>query len=223
MNTITIQIYKYEELDKEVQEQVLDKYRYKEVDSHWWWQNTYFDFVEICSKLEIDINPSEIFFSGFYSQGDGSSFACNILDIRKFIQAVRAEKWKDYAPNQEFNFDVLDMDKRVLNLIQNGYIDIYFKTYNRHRYYYLHFDWEYTFNDDSKEYPHIEYQVEKLLKWVESVLNDLNQHLYKELQKEYERLTADEYIIQMFAEENYQFTDKGYPIDKITHLETSII
>lgn len=31
MNTITIQIYKYEELDKEVQEQVLDKYRYKEL------------------------------------------------------------------------------------------------------------------------------------------------------------------------------------------------
>lgn len=215
MEKITISIYKYEELETEVQEKVLREYRHKEVNTTSWWQNTYFDFVVICLILEIDINPSEIFFSGFYSQGDGSSFACNILDIRKFIQAVKAEKWKDYAPNQEFNFDVLDMDKRVLNLIQNGYIDIYFKTYNRHRYYYLHFDWEYTFNDDSKEYPHIEYQVEKLLKWVESVLNDLNQHLYKELQKEYERLTADEYIIQMFAEEDYQFTDKGYSIAKV--------
>ncbi|MGV4438739.1 hypothetical protein ACQ1PL_04475 [Ornithobacterium rhinotracheale] len=221
MNTITIQIYKYEELDQKVQEKVLDKYRYKKVNNFWWWQDTYFDFVEICSKMEIDINPSEIFFSGFYSQGDGSSFACNILDIRKFIQAVKDEKWKIHAPNQVFDFDTLDMDKRVLELIKNGYIDIYFKTYNKHRYHYMHFDWEYTFRDNNKEYPHIEHQIEKLLKWTESILNDLNQYLYEELQEEYERLTADEYIIQMFAEENYQFTNKGYPIDKITHLKTS--
>ncbi|AFL98148.1 hypothetical protein ACQ1Q1_00250 [Ornithobacterium rhinotracheale] len=215
MEKITISIYKYEELETEVQEKVLREYRHKEVNTTSWWQDTYFDFMKICSKLEIDINPFEIFFSGFYSQGDGSSFACNILDIRKFIQAVREEKWKDYAPNQAFDFDRLDMDKRVLELIKNGYIDLSFKTYNKHRYYHLHFDWEYTFRNNDKEYPHIEYQIEKLLKWTESVLNDLNQYLYKELQKEYERLTADEYIIQMFAEEDYQFTDKGYSIAKV--------
>ncbi|MGP2570235.1 hypothetical protein ACT4R9_05030 [Ornithobacterium rhinotracheale] len=215
MEKITISIYKYEELETEVQEKVLREYRHKEVNTTSWWQDTYFDFMKICSKLEIDINPFEIFFSGFYSQGDGSSFACNILDISNFIQAVREEKWKDYAPNQAFDFDRLDMDKRVLELIKRGYIDLSFKTYNKHRYYYLHFDWEYTFRNNDKEYPHIAYQIEKLLKWIESVLDDLNQYLYKELQKEYERLTADEYIIQMFAEEDYQFTDKGYSIAKV--------
>ena len=215
METITIPIYNYSELSEEVKQEVLNKFRYANVEDYWW-NCILDDFVEICKQFSVQVKRDEIFFSGFYSQGDGSSFASCIYNFCDFIDAVHEKKWKEYAPKLDFDFSPCPVDRRVLKLINKGDINIISKTYNQHRYHYLHFKFDYEFyNNNHTEYSRIESEILKLEKWIEAVLNTLNGYLFKELEEEYDRLTEDESIIEYFEGNECKFTKKGFHINPI--------
>ena len=87
MKTIHANVYKLNELDNKVRQEVLEKCSQLLVEGHW--------FFPIIEGFYEDLktygfqNP-EAYFSGFYSQGDGACFICDTIDtdilIRKLFE-----------------------------------------------------------------------------------------------------------------------------------------
>ncbi len=92
MKTKTIDCFLFSELSSEQKAKVIEKYNDINTD-HDWSQWTIDDWKE---KLERQgfLSP-EIYFSGFWSQGDGASFTAEI-DLEKFLSGRRIKA--KYAP-----------------------------------------------------------------------------------------------------------------------------
>lgn len=69
-----------------VSERVIEKYRYINVEHIDWWESTYEMFKE---KMEaIGIGVERMYFSGFWSQGDGACFEGKVEDWELFLKSV---------------------------------------------------------------------------------------------------------------------------------------
>lgn len=76
---------KWDQLDKSGQQKLIDKYRDIHTD-HGWWEGVYEQFKEECAELGIEVD--EIYFSGFWSQGDGACFEGSVRDWEKFLTGM---------------------------------------------------------------------------------------------------------------------------------------
>lgn len=68
-----------------VSEKILEKYRYINVEHHDWWDCEYECFREDMKAKGIDVE--RMYFSGFWSQGDGACFEGGFDDVRLFIDS----------------------------------------------------------------------------------------------------------------------------------------
>lgn len=66
-------------------DELIDKYRDINTDSEWW-DCTYSDFKERMTAIGIDVD--EMYFSGFWSQGDGACFEGSVSDWGLFLQSL---------------------------------------------------------------------------------------------------------------------------------------
>ena len=83
MRTETIKIYRFEELNDKAKEQAIEESRLINVQYEWW--DGIYDMYK-CDTKGSDIH--NIYFSGFYSQGDGAMFEASINnDILDLIEA----------------------------------------------------------------------------------------------------------------------------------------
>ncbi len=67
----------------EISESLIDKYRYYNVEHIDWWEYTYNEFTERMKQKGIGVD--RMFFSGFWSQGDGACFEGDIEDMELFL------------------------------------------------------------------------------------------------------------------------------------------
>jgi hypothetical protein len=139
MKTITLKLYSFKELDKIGKEKALTTYRDLNLNFDWW-DDEYEDFIELCSHLGISVIKDSIKFDGFYSQGDGSAFSANV-DIVKLAAAISTEAWKAYAPKQEFEFLPLNIDRRVMALVEKGLLPNEPQIIARYRHYITILSW----------------------------------------------------------------------------------
>lgn len=72
-------------LPSDVRDNVLDKYRDINT-SHDWWESTYEEFKEQMQEVGLDID--QMYFSGFWSQGDGACFEGRVSDWTKFLHSL---------------------------------------------------------------------------------------------------------------------------------------
>lgn len=61
----------------------IDKHRHINVDGIDWWEYTYNEFTESMEQVGIEVD--NMYFSGFWSQGDGACFDGRIADTKLFI------------------------------------------------------------------------------------------------------------------------------------------
>ncbi len=215
MKTINIALYSIDELSQEAQEKAFERYRHFNVEDNTWYEGEFDDFVSLCKTIGIDIPANGISFSGFWSQGDGSTFASTI-NAEQLIKGIGQEAWKDYAPKLDFNFKPCPCDKRVLALISKGYIEYQLSTETPKRGYYIEFWADYSFIPNrGNELTNIENELAKLDKWIEHCLKLLNRHLYKSLEEQYEYETTDETIKETFMANDYLFTADGKKADRL--------
>ena len=66
-----------------VSERTIDKYRHINVDGIDWWEYIENEFIESMELVGIDV--SKIYFSGFWSQGDGACFDGRIGNTKLFL------------------------------------------------------------------------------------------------------------------------------------------
>jgi hypothetical protein len=73
MRTIETTIYEFDELSDDAKEKALDKCRDWSVD-HDWWEYLFESRAEQWAEKGYSVDPKDIHFSGFWSQGDGACF-----------------------------------------------------------------------------------------------------------------------------------------------------
>lgn len=67
-------------------DELIEKYRYWNVEGVEWWDCTYSDFIE--RMKDIGIAVDRIYFSGFWSQGDGACFEGSVSDWDLFLRSL---------------------------------------------------------------------------------------------------------------------------------------
>lgn len=182
MNTI-----KYQDLPEERKEQERQKYREHGL-GYDWWDGVYDYAKETATKFGLDIE--DIYFSGFWSQGDGACFtgmlrfkACDESELPEEVRGI-------YQTLHEVDslIKILDRDERLYAYITTignyrGKSTIQLGSYN-------------VGAEDDIVAAHEE--------GIEEALYDYSQWIYRTLEKEYEYLTSDETIDEQLHDEEYE-------------------
>lgn len=204
MRVIEKTLYKYEELSDAAQERARDWYRQGGL-GYDWWEFCYEDFARVAEILGIDLSQRavplmngkcryepEIYFSGFYHQGSGSSF-CGTYGYAKGAVV----KIQEYVPQDE-----------ELHRIAQGLQDV-----QRRHFYRLIADITSVHDnyirveveDSENRYRDIGDAEDD----VRGLMNDFNDWMFKRLQDEYEYLTSDEAVAESLITNEYEFDEEG--------------
>lgn len=208
--TKTITLYKYDELPESSQENARNWFREGNLDYEWH-EYPFDEFTEDISKEGIDIltreqkhiggydngawNPhkettvteSNIYFSGFSSQGDGASFEANV-NIANWLKAHKlANRYRRY-----YNIAKKEGYRCAIRRGGQSYHEMTMHVYT-----------------DGTDYPEYTPKYDVLL---ERILEDCRQHaksLYRQLETEYDYLQSDECVIEAIQANEYTFTIDG--------------
>jgi hypothetical protein len=217
MKTITLKLFSFNELDKQAKQNALTTYQDLNIGFDWW-NDEFEDFIELCSYMGIAVNKDSIKFRGFYSQEDGSGFSATV-DIPKLFIAVANQSWKDYAPMQEFDFEVPQVDRRVMALVAGGLLPSEPQIIGRSRQFGVVTNVGISeVIKDRKTHDNIFEELDKLEEWLRSVAETLNRHLYKSLENQYEFLTSDTAIKESILNNEYLFTTDGRSANHLVEL-----
>lgn len=171
----------------------MDKFRDWDVE-HGWWGHVYKMFKEDMAAKSIRVD--EMYFSGFWNQGDGACFEGCIDDLKEFIdQHSLREKYEWFVQLLETDYVRY---ARISCTSSGGYCHEHTMVF-----------------DDSFELGHIhepedgliylsaQQEIEEAEKlWpdfvdaVKEIFRDHARQLYKNLEEEYEYLTSDEHVLE---------------------------
>ena len=190
----TRNIREWLEFDKTIAEKIIEKNRYINTD-YAWYDDTINDFIEEMEKRGIDIEYKNVKFSGFYCQGDGASFTCNLSSnyIDNWITANKDEFPKLFKMvGKEFIYGKLEKNSYATHYCHDKTVDLFLYVNNEDEY-------SEEFNEE----------MEKLERLMETNLRSYMVELYNRLEKEYDYLTSDESIIETLEATEYEFDENG--------------
>lgn len=203
MRTEEVSIYTFEELSDKAKVRAREWYREGALDYDWW-DGIYDDASRIFAILGIDsqkpvklMNGSTrydpaIWFSGFWSQGDGACFTGSYAYAKASARAIAR-----YAPQnmvlQRIGRDLMNVQKRnrygiTANITKTGLYE------HEHS---VSIDVDGCNADDQKA--------------VAELLRDLMRWIYRALEKEHEYLMSDECVDETIVSNEYEFTADGAP------------
>lgn len=172
---------------------LLDKYRYINVEHIDWWDSTYEMFKE--DMKEQGIYTSNMYFSGFCSQGDGACFEGQLEDVPLFIE-------KNYKP---------DDYPMIRKLLDSGGSLKFSVSHSGHYYhenctrFYIEADrLEYCVDMPTEFHEQIVEQWDKELdneivdfeKQSIDIFKNHMRELYRKLEQEHDHLTTDEAVTE---------------------------
>lgn len=198
MKTIEIESYELNELSEDVRQSVLETYC--EVNVHDTWYDPIYEGIRERTK-EVGFEIKDIFFSGFWSQGDGAMFTYTGLDKKLLDKAV----------------DSLSIPNWKKSILKNGYIS----GTGVHRGHYYHSNTcshsIYVETDNGmQDYYNIEGLFsryhEDIENYIIEIYQDLCQSLYTSLEQYYNELTSAEYVAETIIGNDYTFTKEGMRI-----------
>ena len=192
-------IERFEALTKRQQDEILDKHRHYNTEHLDWWDAVYDDFKADMDKVGIEVH--RMYFSGFYSQGDGACFE------------GRVYSWGDFLPS------ILRADPALISLAEQAWS---FRVEHRGHYYHENCT---SFTSDMAcpsdycyseldEFVHAyspykteiqnavflanlqEYDYDKLHEEFEAEFKSHMRDLYNRLEVEYDALTSDESVLE---------------------------
>jgi hypothetical protein len=177
--------------DETLKEKVLQKCYAINVDFDGWYEAVYENWIEDLKNYGFE--DVKIYFSGFWSQGDGACFISKDINL-----PLLAEK--------------LNFSTREINVIkalqEQGYI------YSEHTHkgnYYYEYSTYFTIYDGYTRaaWKHIINIVARLEIAIKNLIIELSKDIYRDLQAEYEYLTSEDSILETLEANNYEFTKDG--------------
>lgn len=197
MKTINVNLYSFSELKPETQKKVLDRMRDLNVDDQEWYLNTTEYFQD--QLAELGYSHPKIYFSGFWSQGDGACFDADSLDLVQWIRSTvkRQEKYKSLI-------DLVAEFGISGSIFKASNSNLY--SHERTRTFCLETSDMTEEHDATKEQHAL---LDELEKDIEQDRLNLCKDIYKSLEDEYESLTTDESIKEAIEANEYTFLENG--------------
>jgi hypothetical protein len=174
----------------ELKQELLERYRDINVDYDWW-DSIYDDF-----KVDMDIkgiHVDKMYFSGFWSQGDGACFE-GVVFVNQFAKFMEVHDLCERYPAAKFFADqselCVQIAKESHHYCHENTVNVYLRDSTGNPYDDFTPRWEIydtmqTLLDS--EYAALELDCEEIIK-------GYMQELYSRLQKEYEYLTSEEVV-----------------------------
>ena len=202
-------VYQLSELDDDARQKARDWYREHGVSDDWY-DFIYHDFETVCASLGVSLRTSPvrlfgggmrqkpcIFFSGFWSQGDGACFEADYAYAKHGARKIR-----QHAPTDVDLHRIADALQKVQ--ARNFY---QLRASSAHRGHYYHaYSMAIAVERDSPSGQHMTREAEDA---VIEALRDLAAWLYHQLEQEYEHQTSDEVVDELILANDYTFTAEG--------------
>lgn len=188
-------VYKFEELSDAAKKKAIEHWNEHGLDYEWW-DAVYEDAKEIGKLMGITI--TDIYFSGFSSQGDGACFEGSYEYAKGSIKAV-----KDYAPKDENLHSIV----RDLQNIQRRSFYGLSASVKQSGHYSHEYCTDISVYDNRDNAPYeVDSQTEEALA---DTLRDFMRWIYRQLEKEYDWLTSDEQVSETLVANEYEFDEHG--------------
>jgi hypothetical protein len=202
-------VYRLGELSDAAKETARARYRRVGFDDDWF-EFVYDDFERVCAILGVDLKTVPvrlygggerqkpcIWFSGFWSQGDGACFEGRYHYATGASRAIR-----DYAPKDGELHRIADAMQAIQH--RNFY---QLQATVTHRDRYCHeYSMAIAVERDSPAWQDMTADAEEV---VIETLRDLARWLYRQLEREYEHLTSAEAVDEAILANDYTFTEAG--------------
>lgn len=193
MRTIEIKLYKFNELSEEAKKNAIEKLHDINVNSSFWHECIVDMFKEDTQKFEVE----KVYFSGFWSQGDGAMFEYSGISQELFEEAIDSLKIDNYKKNA--------MKKAGIFSVKGKQQGCYYHEKSCNHIMYFENNDVLHENIDSLFY---EFHSE-LEDFIEDKYIELARELYNKLENEYEYQTSEEAIIETIECNDYEFTEEG--------------
>ena len=197
----------FDELSDEAKERAREWYRQGNCDESFWSECTIDDAKEIGKYMGMNVD--EVYFSGFWSQGDGACFEGTWR-----ASDVKVDKLKEYAPQDKELQRIVD----GLAELAKEYPDGYFKV--KHRGHYSHsgctsFDVELPCEQEeeleygSPEYKALQVKLGNDGATLIELARDFMDWIYQQLEKGWEYQNSDEQVDEAIRANEYEFLEDG--------------
>lgn len=186
-------------LSKERRGELLEKYRNVNVE-HDWWDSLIENFAEQLAEVGITVSTHEvklmngktrqdpsIYFSGFWSQGDGACFEGHVSDWPKFLATLGKEDWAFWA--RECDWTVSSAHLHGNNMSVNSELEAPENPHDEEEESLRFHAWNIV------NLPPSEADLAALESEIKGKFDDLASGLYNDLETEYDYLTDDEQVV----------------------------
>jgi hypothetical protein len=199
MRTIETTLYSFEELTDEAQEKAIQDYR----DTY----DSFDPFESDCIVYEakeigklIGIEIDKIYYSGFWSQGDGACFVGTYQYKKGGLKAL-----KQYAPNDE---ELHRIGKELQEVQRRYFYTICATVTHKGRYHHERSN-DIDVVHHLSEYGNPVHVNDTDEEEVSEALRDYMRWIYKQLETQYEYCTSDEAIREELENNGYEYTEEG--------------
>jgi hypothetical protein len=193
MKTVEVKLYTIDELSDTAQAKAIEHFRDGQADDTYWHEFVFDDAKEIGALMGITIK--DIYFSGFYSQGDG---ACFEGDYQYKLNSVKL--LTEHAPEDT------ELHRIVKALYELQKRSFYKLTANiKHSGHYYH---KYCTNIIVETYEGDPGNI-KIEEELTELLRDFMDWIYKQLRTEYEYINEDAQIKETIKINDYQYLENG--------------
>lgn len=206
---IETEVFALGELSDRAKEEARAWYR-RDVDHVDWHDTVFDDFEAICRILGVSIRThsvpllgggfgkrSCIYFTGFWSQGDGACFVGSYGYAKGLTRAIRS-----YAPRDVELHRIAD---RLAEVQQRNFFQLRAEVTHRGRYHH-EFSMEIRVERDSPTHQVMTTDAEDI---VVDAMRDIARWLYRRLEREWDFLNSDELVDEAIAANAFTFTEDG--------------
>jgi len=207
--TIETLVYSFDELSEDAKQKAIEWYRTASMRASFFAECIFEDAADIADLFGLDIRQTRktlkdgstrydptIYYSGFWSQGDGACFEGQYKYKKGALKAVRA-----YAPN---NPELHRIVKELQDIQKRHFYKLGAVCKHRGHYYHsgcMSVSVEHL-ADNYRDIGNAEDDITQALR-------DFAGWLYRRLEKEWECQNSDECIIENIQANEYQFTEDG--------------
>lgn len=200
-------VYKYDELSDKSKEKAYELW-VNMSDSDYDWHNQVLEEWEERLEKYGFIN-TKIFYSGFWSQGDGASFNADI-DLRILAYEWAISEIIDTENENIFPFLDFIEDDSIGSTLKICVIGGLSNHYSHEKTRYIETDGNgYEWNESGPEPSWIEPMMNELIDYVEEVRLCLCQEIYSSLRDEYDYLISEESFKESIESNEYEFRENG--------------
>lgn len=209
-----ITTYQFNELDEAAKERARDWYRETMMHDQDWHEFVLDDAKGIGDKLGIRID--NIYYSGFWSQGDGACFTGyysyekgSVAEIKKNYPATWTDRQTGEVHESKGNKELHEIAEALWTVQRKNFYKLSASISHRGHYYHelctditVHHEDDSWYHDWRSNWADTEEEVK-------DALRDFMRWIYRRLEEEWEYQNSDEIVDENIIGNEYEFTEDG--------------